>query len=365
MGYLESHEQQLILDFYFRCGDEEDIARGRDLIASNPDAAKLYAGLEETLTELDCLKYEPCPDNLADLTIARLKLAASAKTVAAASSNRLADLLKSEQNNRNYMAAQPMPQAVAAKPRRFWHPLTEMAAAAAAVVLIAGILVPSFGSMRQHSRQVACENNLRQIGQAMAAFAGDNNGRLGQVRVEAGSPWWKIGYQGPENHSNTRYAWQLVKGGYADGKVFVCGGQVAGKCVQYQPAQVAVLNDFPSRDHINYSFLLLCDKNQDITQRSRRIIAADSNPVFQKIPSQNAIYQKFNEFERILLNEQLRQMMSTNHRKKGQNVLYCDGSAEFIRTRIINHDDIFTVKDVQVYTGKETPCDPADIFLVP
>lgn len=363
MGYLESREQQLILDFYFRCGDEEDIARGRDLIASSPEAAKLYAGLEETLTELDSLKYEPCPDNLADLTVARLKLAASAKTVASSSSNRLADLLKSEQDNRNYLSAGAVPAAV--KPRRFWHPLMEMSAAAAAVVLIAGILVPSFGSMRQHSRQVACENNLRQIGQAMAAFAGDNSGRMGDVRVQAGSPWWKIGYQGPENHSNTRYPWQLVKGGYVSGTVFLCGGQVAGKRVQYQPDQIAALNDFPSRDHINYSFLLLCDKNQNITQRSRRIIAADSNPVFQKIPSQNAIYQKLNEFERILLNEQLRQMMSSNHWKKGQNVLYCDGSVEFMRTRIVNGDDIFTVKDVEAYTGKEAPCDPADIFLVP
>ena len=78
MGYLKSEDQQLILDFYFRCGDEEDISRGRDLIAANPEAARLYANLEDTLTELDTLKYEPCPENLADLTVARLKLAASA-----------------------------------------------------------------------------------------------------------------------------------------------------------------------------------------------------------------------------------------------------------------------------------------------
>lgn len=363
MGYLESHEQQLILDFYFRCGDEEDISRGRDLIAANPEAARLYAGLEDSLTELDSLKYEPCPDNLADLTIARLRAAAAVKLVADASSSRLIDLLKSQQNHRDYA---PVAEAsVAVAPRRFGRPLTEMVAAAAAVVLMAGILVPSIGSIRQHGRQIACENNLRQIGQAIAAFAGDNRGLMGDVRVQAGSPWWKIGYQGPENHSNTRYPWQLVKGNYVDGRVFICGGPADGKQVQYDPAQVATMNDFPSRQYINYSFLLLCDKNKDLTQRSRRIIAADSNPIFQKIPSQNPLYQKLNEFERILLNEQLRQMMSANHRKKGQNVLYCDGSAEFIRTRIINGDDIFTVKDVEAYTGNETPCDPADIFLVP
>jgi hypothetical protein len=129
--------------------------------------------------------------------------------------------------------------------------------------------------------------------------------------------------------------------------------------------QIAGLNDFPSRRHISYSFVLLCDKTQELTQKKRRIIAADSNPLFRQIPSLDAPCQTLNEFERILLNEQLRQMMSDNHRSKGQNVLYCDGSTEFIRTRIVNDDDIFTVKDIEAYTGKETPCDPKDIFLVP
>ena len=93
MDNLNAEDQQLILDFYFRCGEEEDIARGRDLIAANPEAARLYASLEETLTELDNLKYEPCPANLAELTIARLKLAASAR---AAGRHQLEILLKEE-----------------------------------------------------------------------------------------------------------------------------------------------------------------------------------------------------------------------------------------------------------------------------
>jgi hypothetical protein len=75
---LNQQEQQIILDFYFRCGSEEDINRGRDLIASNPEAARLYDGLEETLTELDSIKYEPCPENLSYFNLARLKLTASA-----------------------------------------------------------------------------------------------------------------------------------------------------------------------------------------------------------------------------------------------------------------------------------------------
>ena len=50
MNELTQEHQQYILDFYFRCGDRKDIDSGRDLIASNPQAAKLYADLENSLT---------------------------------------------------------------------------------------------------------------------------------------------------------------------------------------------------------------------------------------------------------------------------------------------------------------------------
>ena len=79
MDRLTQFEQGIILDFYFRCGQPEGLERGRDLIASNPQAARLYADLEAALVDQNPLKYSPCPDNLADLTVTRLKLAAGAK----------------------------------------------------------------------------------------------------------------------------------------------------------------------------------------------------------------------------------------------------------------------------------------------
>ena len=91
MPNLNKEEKEVILDFYFRCGDPERINRGRDLIASNPEAAQLYARLEDTLTQLDSVKYEPCPDNLVEITVAKLKLAASSEQA------RLQSLLADEQ----------------------------------------------------------------------------------------------------------------------------------------------------------------------------------------------------------------------------------------------------------------------------
>lgn len=360
MGHLSQEEQQLILDFYFRCGDESNILRGRDLIASNPEAARLYDGLVETLSGLDSLKYEPCPENLVELTVARLKHAAA---VPVSGSSQLKALLKEQQDNPEYLPASQ--SSLKVKNGSRWRPVVEILATAAAIVLAAGILFPSLGAMRERSRQIACAKNLGQIGQALSAFAAEHNGRLSEIKVQSGSPWWKVGYQGPEIHSNTRYVWQLVKEGYVDGAVFVCGGHLEGRPVRFDAATMTELNDFPSRRHVSYSFMLLCYKNDKLIDRSRKIIVADMNPIFQQIPFQPSIYQQLNEFERVQLNEQLRQMLSPNHRRKGQNSLFCDGSVEFIQTRVYNNDDIFTIQGVDTYTGKETPFNPDDIFLVP
>ena len=362
MNHLNPEEQELILDFYFRCGKEHDIDHGRDLIAAKPGAAKLYAKLEETLTDLDHIKYEPCPDNLVDLTVARLKLAASVKKPRSETSTeqpfKLHELLQKEQQSTPLTAKENANI-------KFHHRLGEFLAIAASIVLIFSIMVPSTSLMRQRSQRIACANNLRQAGTALSTFADDNAGKVAEAKIQAGSPWWKIGYQGPESHSNTRYPWQLVKQGYVNGKVFVCRGNRDARAVNYDPATMGAYVDFPARHNINYSFVLFSDKNTNMMRGRRRVIASDVNPVFQKIPCDKNIYAKLNEFEKVMLNEQLRQMLSSSHRCKGQNILYSDGSVQWIKVRVVNDDDIYTVRGVDTYTGKEAPADENDIFLVP
>lgn len=364
MNKLTHEEQQLILDFYFRCGDKNDIEAGRDLIASSPEASKLYADLESSLTDLDHIKYEVCPENLVDLTIARLKLAAVGSTVAA---SRLHQLLEKEQNAYfppNEASANRLQLSGFPEKSKFLRPIFEILATAASIALVVGILFPSFGLAREKSRQIACQNNMRALGAGFASFANDNNGNFSEAKVKIGDPWWKIGDQGQETHSNTRYPFMLVKRGYVDGKAFVCKGDKNAQVYNYQPS-IPEIHDFPSRKNLSYSFVLFCDKNGNSLRQNRKIIASDLNPVFQKIPCQKSVYQNMNEFEKVLLDEQLKQMMSANHRGRGQNILYCDGSVEFAKKRVIDGDDIFTVHGVDAYTGREIPSGENDIFLAP
>ena len=359
MSTLSKEDKDLILDFYFRCGDEEAINRGRDLIASNPEAARLYASLEETLTDLDSIKYEPCPDNLAELTVARLMLAASAsKAVQTAQpvqtgQERLEQLLRDEERKASLAGGSS---------RRRWLNFVEAAAVAAVFLVVGAIGLPVFRHVRSESWQSICQSRASAVGSALARYVEDY-ASLPYVAMAAGSPWWKVGYQGKENQSNTRSYWLLVSGGYADGASFTCPGDSCACPAASGAGNQADQLDFPCRNNVSFSFRLVCDKPETRADGPRTVVMTDRNPIFVRIPVQ-ADALKQDEFGRISLDEQLKRALSPNHRGRGQNVLMSDGSVWFLRERTVGGDDIFTLADVYVYTGREAPR-PGDIIVVP
>lgn len=76
---LTKEESGLVVDYFFRCAEQEQIDRGSVLITSNPKAAEVYSGIKRALAQLEHMRNEGCPDELVDLTIARLKLATGIK----------------------------------------------------------------------------------------------------------------------------------------------------------------------------------------------------------------------------------------------------------------------------------------------
>ena len=70
---------------------------------------------------------------------------------------------------------------------------------------------------------------------------------------------------------------------------------------------------------------------------------------------------------RIQLNKDLLHLNSNNHNRRGQNILFCDGSVSFVKTRRIgiSEDDIFTLWNTDVYQGVEVPSCETDAFLAP
>jgi hypothetical protein len=350
MSGLSKEQKDLILDFYFRCGDPQSIDRGRDLIATDSEAAQLYASLEETLTDLDSIKYEPCPDNLVEVTIQRLKVAASA------GQNRLEKLLEQEQQRTDALP----PLAVQNRDR--WRNFIRMAAMAAIFLVVSGISLPVFNNIRYKSWQTACTAHMANLGAAFGSYAQDFDGLAPYVPMAAGAPWWKVGYQGDTSKSNTSHYFLLVKFGYVKPENFLCPGQRDAQTLS--PSAIQDCCDFPSRQHVGYSFPIRCQTNAGQRIIGRIVLASDRNPVFVGIPTDPSRVQGDN-FGQIVINEILQKMLSPNHRDQGQNVLWSDNSVKFLRDRVVAGDDIFMIKGINVYEGTEIPCTPNDIFVAP
>lgn len=361
MHSLSKEEKDLVLDFYFRCSSLERIDQAKDLIASDRRAAELYSQLEISLKPLDHANYEPCPDSLVELTVARLKLAASASSAAekiTTSGTKLRKLLAAEQSK----AASVDIGVFRRNNKTFWQNLSNIGAVAAAALIIVALSFQMSSTMRQHAQKVACAGSMRHIGEGIARYGNDNNGNLPAVTISAGSPWWKVGDQRDKNESNTRHPWLLVKGGYVEGKDFVCPAQKDGQVAEISDTLKEKLYDFPSRQNITYSFMLMNEKNAGRQWKGKTVLMADRNPVFERF------WQMRNrdKFETISLSERLREAMSSSHGMKGQTVLFYDGSVNFKTKRVIGGDDIYTLEGRDQYHGNETPSDDAsDVFLVP
>lgn len=360
METLTREQKDIILDFYFQCGPEEDIDKARQLIATDLRAAELYSSLEDSLCQLDSEKYGPCPDNLTEITIAKLQLAASAETAKAETENAgLKTLLQKEHTK----IQEPAPAPALTARRNFLSNIYDIAAVAAVIIVISLVGFPSFSYMRQKSQQNVCNANMFRVGLGLANYTNDNNS-LPFLATAAGKPWWKVSRPGQQNHSNTRPLWLIVKNGYLDPKDFTCPGRADARNINFDFTDPQRFSDFPSRKYISYSFILISAKNAKRKVTASDIMLADRNPLFERIFEQSPNFDA-DEFEKLILNEQLQKMMSISHRGKGQNILFGDGAVFFKKSRVISGDDIYTITGQNEYSGCEAPSTKDDTFLIP
>ena len=351
---LRQEQKDLVLDYFFGCGTEAHLDSAKLLIETDSRANALYERLKAALQHLDHVDHQAhaeCPDHLIELTLNKLKVACSAENA------RIQTLLAKEGEK---VAADYKENIKVSRFRNFWQNIPDVATVACVLLIVASVAFPTLNHMRSKSHLVACQAGMANVGAGIARYGNDNNGKLPSVATVAGDPWWKVGDQGQKNHSNTRHPWVLVKNGYVDSADFVCSGRKDGIKVRFTNDQLQKLQDFPSRRHMSYSYMFMCEKRAKCQWDGRTVIMADLNPIFECIsPSLSR-----ERFEMLSVGDQLRNAMSPNH-KNGQVILFLDGSAMFKKVRIISGDDIYTAKDKKAYTGCEVPNDIRDIFLIP
>ncbi len=343
MSSLTNRQKQSLFDYCLGLTSEKEAAEAKRLISSNEKAAEIHSKLKAALAPLDSLERETCPDDLAEGTVWRLS------NFARSSQLRLQQLLAGEQARSTTTKS------------RLWRNIGEMVAAAAAIVFVTGVIIAPLNFARQKSWQQLCQMQLWRIGQGINNYSADHDGRMPAVATTTGSPWWKVGYQGKENHSNTRHIWLLPKGDYVKSSDFVCPGRCQGRVTQLDPSQLKNYNDFPNRRHVTYSFRISCHKSGEKKALGARVLIADLNPLFERLP------ENYSSPLNIRLNKKLFTLNSTNHKRRGQNLLFCDGSTKFVKMRRIGitEDDIFTLQGTETYKGVEVPSCEKDAFLAP
>ncbi len=343
MSPLKDQQKQLLFDYCIGITSEEQTAEAQALIASNDEAAEIHSKLKAALAPLETVQPEPCPDDLAERTILRLN------NIARTSQLRLQQLLAGEQA-----------RSVAIK-TPFWRNIGKMATAAAVFLIALAAFQSSSNFARQRYRQYGCRSQLAGIFRGFGNYMADYDGKMPAVATTAGAPWWKVGRQGPENYSNTRHLWLLVKGGYVDLALFDCPGRRPKITIRLTPSQIQQLNDFPYREQISYSFRISCPKPAQRVSPRLKALMSDLNTLFETLPRDYSTQLK------IPLDKKLSTRNSINHNRRGQNIMFDDGRVDFCKNRCIGttDDDPFTLQNTDTYNGTEYPSSETDSLLAP
>ncbi|MFC1738635.1 hypothetical protein ACFL1G_06270 [Planctomycetota bacterium] len=343
MNPLNDEQKQLVFDFCIGLTTEKQTSEAEELISSNKIAAKIYSELKSALEPLDKLQVESCPDDLSEKTVMLLEEEAQA------GQGRLEELLLAEET-REVRVKNP-----------FWRNAGKLLATAAVILFFSLLFIPSTNYLRQKSWQQKCKMQLSNIFRGLDNYMSENNGRLPAIATFAGQPWWKVGDQGNENYSNTRRLWLLVKNDYVQYKNFACPGNKNSRALNYVISGLDKHYDFPTRDHITYSLRISCPATKIQQTSGDHALIADLNPLFEELP------EDYSGQLKRKLTDQLAKRNSINHNRRGQNVLFCNGAVKFIKTRHTNitEDDIFTLRDTEIYTGVEVPSSEEDAFLAP
>ena len=347
MTPLSDNQKQLLFDYSLGLTSGHDTAEVEDLLAASHEAARLYDAFLSAVSPLETVEPEPCPDELAERTIQRLREQAQLVS----GGDRLERLLADER--RVIPARIPL-----------WRNWAEIATVAAVLVLLAGVLFPALGVVRQRQWQYHCQSHLGDISAGVASYISDHDGRFPTLAMAPGAPWWKIGRPGPENQSNTRRVWLLVKQRYLQSNTFICPARPGQVAADLDPAVAARFDDFPSRAYVHFSLRIDGPQSAATGRMGRFVLMTDRNPLAEEFPSD------FSASPSIPLRQELMTANSRNHKQRGQSVLCSDGSVEFTKSRhtSFSDDDIFTVQGMSCGSklcGYERPTSNTDTFVGP
>ncbi|MCI0365486.1 MAG: hypothetical protein L0Y44_09350 [Phycisphaerales bacterium] len=201
----------------------------------------------------------------------------------------------------------------------------------AAVLLIGvSVLWPIITTMRQHSVDANCANNLRLMGYAFSNYAADNNDSMPMAIAGSSLSW--------DRFSNIVNLDPLVKGNYCEAGHLDCPGHA------HHVAQGG--HGGPS---YSYRWFVPGSSTGWGTGPRITVVLGDLNPVMEAARSGNFIPPL---------------SITINHAGRGQNVLANDGATMWLEQPLISGgDNIWLPKGADRLQTGERPMDVIDVFL--
>jgi hypothetical protein len=230
----------------------------------------------------------------------------------------------------------------------------DIVAAAAMIMLMVGFAVPSLLHMQGRAQRMGCSANLANLGMGMQQYAQTYNASLPFAGWGPRASWSPTGDPGAVVMPNRRHVYPLLRQAFiVSPRTFVCPARGG---VPMPPEQVRQRDDFLLSDNVSYAYFNMAGARPSLQDDARLPIMADDNPMFDDgVP----LFSRLGFGDRANLN-------SRAHGGAGQNILSLDGHVRWSTTPNagVNADNIWTLRGVEVYTGREGPQTRDDAHLI-
>jgi prepilin-type N-terminal cleavage/methylation domain-containing protein/prepilin-type processing-associated H-X9-DG protein len=271
--------------------------------------------------------------------------------------------------------------------------LVELLVVIGIIALLISILLPALSSAREQANRVRCSANLRSIAQAMMLYAQENHGQYPRTKYNGtgetnffnctgtGLPFGMEANGSPTDgspHENdlTAAYFLLIHYGFVPPDVFVCPSTDHEKDPLLRPGDApwkrgaALRSNFivtdPLGKDFSYSF---ADPYPGIGALS------PLEPTYQYRPTDPADLalaadrndgERWNTLDPDAGQTKIQPMNSSNHKRKGQNVLFNDGHVSWQDTPFCGHgrDNIYT-RSTQPGVNISFPAGKYDSLLSP
>jgi hypothetical protein len=231
--------------------------------------------------------------------------------------------------------------------------LRDILSAAAMILVGVSVLWPLLAAAREGQRTQACQSRMQSAGLGFTAYGADHQGYLPAVdrRGTRRGPWWNVG-EDASSHSIDLFL--LARNDYASVGHLACPGNPMAPI----DLNTDSCSDWRTYDELSYSYQLPGARPARWQGARTFVVLADKSPVVA----------------RARLGERADpSLRSVNHRGRGQNVLFSDGSVRwYVSPSLENGDHLWLPASIDAaapggarLTGGERPAHEGDAFVGP